>query len=603
MPETVESQTGGGGRHIFFKHPGGKIPNSAGKVGPGLDIRGDGGYIVTAPSLHISGRRYEWEASSDPGEVPVAEAPGWLLAMLGNGKSKPAAPVAQLGRIVEGARNNALASLAGTMQRRGMTEAAILAALRTENATRYDPPLADSEVESIAKGIARYAPASTFNRTDSGNAELLAHLYGDRLRYDHRRGRWLLWRGHSWHADVDGEIDRMALEAARARFHAAADVADSAEKSAQARWAITSESRQHRAAALALAQSVQPIADAGENWDTAPWLVGVANGVVDLRTGDLCNGRPEDRVVLALARQYRPDARAERWGRFISEIFGGNGDLIDFIHRAAGYSLTGLTTEQCLFVCYGSGANGKSVFLQTLRTVLGPLAVNTAFATLELAARATASNDLAALANRRLVTASETNEGARLNEARVKALTGGDTLTARFLYGEFFEFKPACKLWLAVNHRPRVTDDSEGFWRRVRLIPFTQQFRGAGADPNLADALNAEAEGILAWLVRGVLAWRQRGLEPPDCVRTVTDDYRTESDPLADFLAECCELGPNYTATASVLSKAYGQWADALNLAKHERLSTTALGRKLGDRFDKDRTGQQRFYRGLRIRA
>jgi putative DNA primase/helicase len=489
------------------------------------------------------------------------------------------------------------------MRRKGATEAAILAALRTENRTQCKPPLADSEVEGIARSIGRYAPAATFNKTDSGNAELLAHLYGDGLRYDHRRGRWLLWRGHSWHGDVDGEISRMALEAARARFLAAADVTDTAEKKAQSAWAIASESRQRREAALVLAQSVQPIADAGENWDIDPWLVGVANGAVDLRTGTVREGRPEDRITLALPWQYMPEARAERWERFIAEICGGNSELIDFIHRAAGYSLTGLTTEQCLFVCYGSGANGKSVFLQTLRTVLGPLATNTAFATLELAARATASNDLAALADRRLVTASETNEGARLNEARVKALTGGDTLTARFLYGEFFEFKPACKLWLAVNHRPRVSDDSEGFWRRVRLIPFTRQFQGADADPNLADTLRAEAEGILAWLARGALAWRERGLAPPECVRAATDEYRAESDPLADFLAECCELGPEHTATPGEINRTYGQWADTQGLRGKERLSANALGRRLGDKFKRDRDGRRgRYYRGLQVR-
>jgi putative DNA primase/helicase len=607
LPETVEALTGGGGRHIYFKDGSGTVRNSAGKLGPGLDVRGTGGYVVCPPSDHISGRRYAWELSSDPGEVPVAEAPPWLLALLQ--EAPPVASATQDGRIGQGKRNDTLARLAGAMRRRGMSESAILAALVEENRTRCDPPLSDSEVAGIAKSIGRYTPAGggrvracNFNRTDSGNAELLAHLYGDRLRFDHRRGRLLLWRDHSWHDDVDGEIDRMVLEAARVRFHAAADVADSAEKTAQARWAINSESRQRREAALALVRSVHPVADAGENWDTDPWLVGVANGVVDLRSRKLRDGRPKDRITLALSWPYRPDARAERWERFISEIFGGNDDLIDFIHRAVGYSLTGLTTEQCLFVCYGGGANGKSVFLQTLRTVLGPLAVNTAFATLEFTGRGAASNDLAALADRRLVTASETNEGARLNEARVKALTGGDTLTARFLYREFFQFKPTCKVWLAVNHRPRVTDDSEAFWRRVRLVPFTRQFRGADADPNLADTLHAEAEGILAWLVRGALAWRQRGLEAPECVRTATDDYRIDSDVLGDFLAERCDQGPDYTATPAEISKAYGLWADGLNLSKHERLSTTALGRKLGDRFAKDRTGRQRFYRGLRVR-
>ena len=443
-----------------------------------------------------------------------------------------------------------------------------------------------------------------FNRTDSGNAELLAHLFGDRLRYDRRRGRWLLWQGHAWHADADGEIDRLVLLAARERFHAAADLADSAEKKRQAEWALTSESRQRREAALALARSVRPIADVGDGWDTEPMLLGVANGVIDLRAGTLRDGKPEDRITLALPWRFRADAEAPRWERFLSEVFAAEAEMIDFISRAVGYGLTGLTLEQCLFICYGIGANGKSVFLQTLLTLLGPLAANTAFQTFELAGRSAASNDVAALADMRIVTAAETNEGARLNEARVKALTGGDTLTARFLYGEFFQFRPAAKFWLGVNHRPRVSDDSDGFWRRVRLIPFLRQFRGADADSHLADTLRAEAEGILAWAVRGCLAWQERGLEPPEAVKAATADYRSEADPLADFLATCTELGPDFEATPAEINRAYGRWAEAEGLRERDRLTTTGLGRRLGERFRKGRdTRGGRVYAGLRVLA
>jgi putative DNA primase/helicase len=286
----------------------------------------------------------------------------------------------------------------------------------------------------------------------------------------------------------------------------------------------------------------------------------------------------------------------------LAEIFGEDADLVDFINRACGYTLTGSVREQCLFVCYGTGANGKTVFLQTLRTVFGPLAVNTGFSTFEQTGRASASNDVAALADRRLVTASEVNESARLNEARVKALTGGDTLTARFLYGEFFQFQPVAKIWLAVNHRPRVADDSEGFWRRVRLIPFVRRFQGRDADPGLADTLRNEAEGILAWLVRGALAWQERGLEPPACVRAATEDYRADSDVLADFLASRCEIGNGLTARTGEIKRAYEAWADGEGLGQRERLTATALGRRFSERFRKERDRRGRFYVGVGVR-
>jgi putative DNA primase/helicase len=391
------------------------------------------------------------------------------------------------------------------------------------------------------------------------------------------------------------------LAAARARYRAAADLTDADEKERQAKWAIRSESAERRAAALALARSERPIADNGKDWDADPWLLGVANGVVDLRTGQPRDGRPEDRITLALPWCFDPDARAERWERFITEIFNDDADLINYVWRAIGYSLSGSVREQIFFLCRGAGSNGKSLFLSILRAIFGPLAINAAFATFEFSCRQAASNDLASLADRRLVTASETAEGTRLNEARIKALTGGDTMTARYLYAEFFEFEPVAKIWLSVNHRPAVTDDSEGFWRRMREIPFTRQFLGDAADDGLGDKLKVEAEGILAWAVRGCLAWQERPLKnPPACVLAATADYRAASDPLSDFLAEHCIVGPGYMASAADLYKTYGEWATAAGLTDRDRLRRNGFGRRLGDRFTRIRDGRQGIsYQGI----
>ena len=340
-----------------------------------------------------------------------------------------------------------------------------------------------------------------FPRTDSGNAELFARLYGDRLRYDHRRKRWLLWDGNRWKPDVDEEVLRLAKAAARHRYEVATLIEDLKERETEARWAVSSESRMRLDAALDLAKAERPIADAGEGWDASPWLLGVANGVVDLRTGGLRPGHPDDKITMTCSVEYQPDAACPRWQRFLQEIFGGDGELVDYMWRAAGYSVSSDTGEQCHFICWGGGWNGKTTFQRVQREVMGDYAANTPFSTLEMANRYSIPNDLAALHGRRLVTASELNEAVRLNEARLKMLAGEDPVTARFLHGEFFTFIPVAKFWLSVNHKPIVSDDSTGFWRKVRLIPFTQSFEGR-ADKDLKAALRAEYPGILAWIAR-----------------------------------------------------------------------------------------------------
>ncbi len=300
--------------------------------------------------------------------------------------------------------------------------------------------------------------ARSFALTDAGNAEWFAQLYGDDLRYDHARNRWLVWEGHSWAPDADGEIYRRAKEAARERFHSSVKIDDLNLRGKTAEFAVRSESRQKLDACLALAQTEHPIADAGTGWDSSPDLFGVANGVLDLRTGALRPGQRDDRITMRVALEYLPKASCPRWEQFLHQVFQCDAELIAFIQRAVGYSLTGSVLEQVLFLCYGTGANGKSVFLTTLRHLAGDYAMNIPFTVLELQQRANLTNDLAAMAGRRLVTSSETNESTRLNEARIKALTGGDPITARFLYSESFTYDPVAKFWLAVNHLPQVRD-------------------------------------------------------------------------------------------------------------------------------------------------
>lgn len=431
--------------------------------------------------------------------------------------------------------------------------------------------------------------------SEAGAATRFARLHGDEVRFDHRRGRWLMYSGHRWTPDADDGITRLALDFARTWQKEAVHVQRRDEREAALKFTLRLDGRDALRNMLALAKAIKPIADAGAEWDANPWLLGVPNGVVDLATGTLRPGQPEDRLTMQTNAPFNPDATGPRWTQFVQEVFAGHQSLVDFVHRAGGYSLTGSTTEQALFLLYGTGANGKGTLTNTIKHVLGDYAWNMPFTTIEMKDRSAIPNDLAALVGRRFVIASETNDGTRLNEARVKALTGCDPITARFLHGEFFTFEPFGKYWLSVNHKPIVRDDSHGFWRRLRLIPFTRRFE---VNSTLASELHAEAPAILAWCVRGCLDWQQHGLQPPSIVTDATTAYERDSDPLALFLAEACELAPTAEVGAREVFLHYESWAVAHGLRPGERLSSTAFGRKMAERFERI-DAARRTYRGI----
>ena len=436
--------------------------------------------------------------------------------------------------------------------------------------------------------------------TDAGAAERFARLHADDVRFDHRRQRWLIWEGHRWVPDADAAVTRLAIDFARHWQYEAIDAPDRNKREPVVKFAIRLERRDAMNNMLALARALRPIADSGDAWDSDPYLFGVPNGVIDLKSGEFRNGRREDRITFSAGVRYDPHAACPRWTQFLSEVFADNQELISFVERAIGYSLTGITTEQALFLLYGTGSNGKGSLCNTLKRVLGDYAWNMPFATIELRDRAAIPNDLAALVNRRLVTASETNDGARLNEARVKALTGCDPVTARFLHGEFFTFEPVAKFWLSVNHKPIVRDDSYGFWRRLRLIPFTQTFP---VNQALSDQLAAEGPGILAWAVRGALAWQREGLQPPAVVLDATREYKQDSDPLATFFDEACEMEPAAEVGANDLFEHYKRWAERHGLSDRERLNRTSFGRKVSERFTKIRQRTGAVYQGIARRS
>jgi putative DNA primase/helicase len=443
------------------------------------------------------------------------------------------------------------------------------------------------------------APDSRYLRTDVGNAEMFSALYADRLRYDHKRGRWLIWKdGRWWVKDQTARAVAMAKQVARLRLTQGGD------NDKETKWALRSEARQRLEAMVELAKSETALADSGEGWDSDPWLLGVPNGVVDLRTGQLRGGKQSDKITLHSKIAFDPTAKAPRWERFINEIFDGNTELIEYVQRAVGYSITGDIGEQVVFLAFGSGANGKSTFVEMIRNVLGEQAYNLPFSAFELHNRSSIPNDIAALEGRRFTTAIETSESSRLNEARIKALTGSDPITARYLYGEFFTFVPTAKFWLVFNHFPQVMDDSEGFWRRVRVIPFERQFSKDNRDNKLLEKLKAEASGILNWAIEGARKWKEQGLDTPAIVTQLSEQYRQESDVLAEFIEDCCELDPDASTTSGALWHEYLRWKQ--KQGDEDVIDRTTFGRKLQARgCKKMRVGQERTrgWRGIRLKS
>jgi putative DNA primase/helicase len=437
-----------------------------------------------------------------------------------------------------------------------------------------------------AKSVDRRIKA--FRCTDAGNAELFAHLFGNDLRFDWKRERWLRWGGQLWEITRGEWLIRLAKDAARARY----EVASLSDDDVQRKWAFGSESKSKIEAALHLTRSEPPIVDPGDAWDQQPMLLGCPNGVVDLRTGAFRPGSRDDYLTQSVAVQYVPQAHCPRWLQFVREVFDGDEELIRFVWRAVGYSLTGSVKEQCFFLLHGKGANGKSVLLSVLRHILGDYAHNASFQLFDYAARNDHTQNLALLEHRRFVTASEAAENARLNEDRLKTLAGSDPISARLMRENDRTFENTAKVWLGVNRRPRVLDDTDGFWRKARLIPFTRQFLGNDADPNLSEKLKTEAAGILRWAVQGAMEWAREGLTPPLVVLAASSAWREQADPLGEFLSSCCVLETTCQASAGDLYLAYCEWCAELQIKERERLSNTAFGTRMADRFTKGRVTQ-----------
>jgi P4 family phage/plasmid primase-like protien len=402
--------------------------------------------------------------------------------------------------------------------------------------------------------------------------------------YRHVAGRWFEWTGSVWAEERTLKVyDRIR-----------AFLRTKAEPKTQRRIC----SAQTVGAVERLARSDRRCATLPEAFDSDPFLLNTASGIVDLRTGEI---RPHDaRALMSRVTAANLGGPCSRWRDFLKQVTDGDDELAAYLQRFAGYALTGETREHALFFLYGSGGNGKGVFLNTLSAVLGGYAKVAPMESFTESRGDRHPTELAMLQGARLVTSQETEQGRAWAESRIKSLTGGDPISARWMRGDFFTFKPQFKLAIAGNHRPTLKNVDEAMRRRLHLIPFTVTVPPDKRDPILPQVLLGEAGGILEWAIEGCLDWQSGGLRPPERVLAATSDYFESQDAFASWFEDCCEPEPNGWELPGALFASWKAWAEK---ASEPYGNQRSFGDRLeGAGFRRERAHGVRKHRGLVLR-
>lgn len=464
-----------------------------------------------------------------------------------------------------------------------------------------------------ANGAAVGQEADDAHLTDRGNAIRLVHACGADMRYSYAWRKWLAWTGTRWVIDGMGTVEACAKgviaelygraerlirqlreESAAAGATRPPDLDPLTRKTEVAKaqtvlaWVLKSEDARRIHAMLDLARSEPGIPLNCDNLDCDPWLLNVSNGTLNLRTGTLQPHRRDDLLTKITLIRYDPHATCPRWCQFLHEIMGKSQDLINYLQRAVGYSLTGSVQEQVLFFLYGLGANGKSTFLSTILALLGEYAMQAMPELLLVRTGEHHPTERADLFGKRLVATVEVEAGKQLAEALTKLLTGGERIRARRMREDAWEFDPSHKLWLAANHKPLIKGTDHAMWRRIKLIPFTTTIADDRKDPKLLEKLIAELPGILRWAIEGCLAWQQGGLQEPKEVTDAVHAYQLEMDIVGQFLDDCCWLKPDrpeVRTQSSILYQAFCRYAGDImtQTAFSERLTARGYTKRKTD--------------------
>ena len=446
-------------------------------------------------------------------------------------------------------------------------------------------PLSPSAAPARPNGGEAPDQAPAFS--DEALALRFAERHASHLRFVAGWGKWLSWTGTHWRFD-----DTLAaLDKAREICREAA--AKCNEPNVDKR--IASKATVY--AVECLARADRRLAATIDQWDADLWLLNTPSGIIDLRTGQSRPHRADDHMTKITS--VGPRGECKLFLDFLDQVSGGGAEIVSYLQRVLGYALTGDIREHALFFAYGTGANGKSVLLSTVAGILGEYHRTAPIETFVASNSDRHPTDLAGLRGARLVTANETEEGRRWAKARIKQLTGGDPIPARFMRQDFFEYRPAFKLVIAGNHKPSLRSVDEAIRRRFHLIPFAVTIPPEKRDAELTEKLKAEWPGILAWMIEGALQWQRKGLRPPNAILDATAAYLESEDAVAAWLHEKCERDPNAWASSSHLFASWTAWANA---AGETIGSQKALTGKLEDKgFTKKDTNKAKGFLGLRI--
>jgi putative DNA primase/helicase len=494
--------------------------------------------------------------------------------------------------ILPGQRHNVLRGIAIRLGKLGYEYGRIVETLLETNGRLASPPL---NADEVREKVAPWALRSPY--TDVGNSQFFALKYGQNVLWAAAEDQWISWDGRRW-ADSGKSGTGLLAHLAVGDLHHEAEGLPEKEANQSAKWALRSSSRARMESMTSLAKGLLTVEP--DEFDCDQFLLNVANGVLDLRTGRLREPRREDMIRLSSPVQFDPEANCPRWLQFIKEVFEPCPDLVTFVQKAAGYSLAGATREHCFFFLQGKGANGKSTLVAVLQELMGDYGGPCARSLLLAKQAGAQTNDVASLRGKRLVVSQELKEGDKLDEPAIKSLTSGDRQSVRGLYKEFFEMDPRFKIWVTSNPPPEIAGTDDGIWRRLRLIPFHVSFKGR-EDLGLMDALLAKLPGILNWAIEGCLLWQAEGLGKAASVTQATEELREDSDDVRKYVAERCTIHESLRVRANAIYADYKSWAGERG---DQQLSSSKFGRRLVaiDGVSKLKTGGL-VYVGIGLRA
>lgn len=421
--------------------------------------------------------------------------------------------------------------------------------------------------------------------TDTQNAEKFIEKYKNIIRFCNNRDEWYIWDGTRWHIDEKDIVSEFAIKVILDMYKTASTLTDKKERKRLVKWAMKSENKSRIDAMINLAKRINPdIKILSTELDSDPFLLNCKNGTLDLRNLILKKHDPKDLISKIIPVDYDINQSPDKWQDFICKVLNNNQDLKDFVQKAVGYTLTGLTNEQCLFFLYGEGHTGKSTFINTISSLMGDYTKNANFNSLTISRSESIRSDIARLSDARMVTAIESEDGQRFAESLIKALTGQDKVTARFLFEKEFEFVPKFKLWLGGNHRPRIRGGDQAIWRRIRMIPFKAIISESERIDNLKEILiTEESSAILNWALIGYDEWNTKKLSPPSEVLQETEKYHKQQDLLIEWFENCCDTSDINAFTSN--DELYESFTTYLN--GEWEITKNSFGSKMTDKgFD-----------------